>query len=356
MTTQFPFEDEYIVQSELPSGFLGRTMLLKHQTTSGAFVCKMIKKEFLGTSEMVQHFINKVKGLQDLNLAFVVNYTKILETETTIFLIRPFFDSKTLSNIIEDSQCCKDMDLVALWKTIAKSIDILHSHGYSSLPIKPSNILIFNERFVTLTDMYEVKAGVRWALETMDYHQLMFLPPEFFEDPKLLGDKSDTWALGVLLTYMNGAKIPWQTRNIFTLVKRLTSLEMPADIPLQFSIVVEAMLVKNPSERPTIDQILNNQALSKIKARRRSDPDYSSPSSAIDVLNRKPPLLPLLPIIQSHSQRTKAPMKCVPAAKMTSLVIRRRFLTKNTSASASQNHHIPLLPRKVSQPEKEDKE
>lgn len=334
---EHPFEPNFTIMNDLSNGFLGKTFLLKHNESSGMFVCKMISKEFLGNSDMVKAFIDKIKHLQDLNLTFIVNYTDILETETTIYLIRPYFNSQTLSSFLQSPDKQHDVNIVALWKTIARSIMILHNNNISSLPIKPSNILIFNEKFISLTDMYEIKSNIRWSLETIDRKHLLFIPPEFFTDSTKLGPRSDTWSLGVLFAYMKGATLPWNCSNVFTMVKKITNGELPTGLPEDCSANVERMLQVSPKNRPQIEDVIFDDNFRTPKKRRQSEPLKSS--STFDISRHTPPVLP---VMLSLSKYRTSPQLTSQTSEST-ILIRRRYYTKTLSEPKSK----PPLPRPI---------
>lgn len=334
---EHPFEPNYTITNDLSNGFLGRTLLLKHNESSALFVCKMISKEFLGNQDMVKAFIEKIKHLQDLNLMFIVNYTEILETESTIYLIRPYFQSQTLSNFLQSPIKQHDVNIVALWKTIARSIMILHNNNISSLPIKPSNILIFNEKFISLTDMYEIKSNIRWSLETVDRKHLLFIPPEFFTDSAKLGPRSDTWSLGVLFAFMKGATLPWNCSNVFTMVKKITNGEIPTNLPEDCAPMVERMLQVSPENRPQIQDLIYDENLRTPKRRRQSEPLKSA--STFDIPRHQ---APSLPVMLSLSKFRTSPQLTAQTSEST-ILIRRRFYTKALPDSKNK----PPIPRPV---------
>lgn len=325
----------FTAQQELQNGFYGRSTLLVENCTGKMFLCKSCKKDFIG-QEKVGSFISELKEIQSLDLPFLIGYTQIIETREAVLLIRPYLECPNLAEYLEANTSLSSETILSIWVAILKSVTFFHHKGIGPLPIKPTNVFIASDKLVVLSDMYPIKQANRWILETMQPEQLLFLAPEFFVDQELPSLLSDSWAVGVLLSFMLNADIPWNTRNIMSMIHKILEAELPSHLPSEVIPLVSQLVRRVPTSRAKCSDILGDGSMLQIGARKRrlTDPPSNSPPKG------NPGILPLINKGFNRSVRQNSP----PAPNVSSLVIRRRFYSKlPTSAPRAP---IPVLPNR----------
>ena len=93
----------------------------------------------------------------------------------------------------------------------------------------------------------------------------LYLSPEMLKQQSY-NAKSDIWALGTLLYEMLTLRTPWNCRDLTELGKQICNNKYPP-LPESYSWplknIVQMCLQKNPSQRPTINAILNMPLIKK---------------------------------------------------------------------------------------------
>ena len=93
----------------------------------------------------------------------------------------------------------------------------------------------------------------------------LYLSPEILR-LQPYNQKSDIWALGTLLYEMAALRPPWNCRDLTELGKQICTSKYPP-LPETYSWplknIVQMCLQKNPSQRPTINAILNMPIIKK---------------------------------------------------------------------------------------------
>ena len=242
---------------ELSTKLQKRTLMMKDNSTGNIIVCKQYKKQSFSNSKKMQSFIDYAKKVKEIASPFVIHFTTILSDEDNIYFIRPFTSSPSLFELVNNHVLIDNSRVMSLWTIIAQCIGQLANKGISPSLIKPTNIFITDTRFVTLTDIYEAHSDTDWALSTIDPEDLLFKAPEFFERNSILGPSSDVWSLGALLAYMTGAKLPWFSKNVFTMINTITSpnVQIPDNLPQDIKAIVRALLQRAPHNRPPLNRL-----------------------------------------------------------------------------------------------------
>ncbi|KAL0241328.1 hypothetical protein GEMRC1_006563 [Eukaryota sp. GEM-RC1] len=145
--------------------------------------------------------------------------------------------------------------------TLAQAIDIcsavkyLHSKGIVHHDIKPQNVILVNS---------QVKLADFGSSRTMHYYtsKLEVAPtytaPEAFK--KIYGPAFDVYSLGILFYEMFANRLAFEGMEVFEVViakQQEHLLSFPEGFPKPISSLINKCLSVNPSERPSINDVLN---------------------------------------------------------------------------------------------------
>jgi len=91
-----------------------------------------------------------------------------------------------------------------------------------------------------------------------------YAAPELFQDKQYVGTKVDIWALGVLLYQMLVGKMPFLGDTIPVLQKCILKgqYNMPSHLSANAQTLIRGILTQKPSDRYTMDDIVNSTWMS----------------------------------------------------------------------------------------------
>ena len=146
---------------------------------------------------------------------------------------------------------------------IAEALDFAHSKGVVHRDLKPSNVMRLRDGTVKVMDFgiaqarrFEGITATGAFLGTPDY-----VAPEMIEG---LGaqPRSDLYALGVILFELLTGRQPFAAESGFALLKKHLTEDPPTPsslrrgVPMELDAVVSRLLCKDPSERPSAEDLV----------------------------------------------------------------------------------------------------
>ena len=252
-----PVFAEYEIKYETHLENFGVVHVLFNPISKEVTLLKSLLIEHVGL-DTVNSIKKRIEVLKQANFPFVVHWTHYIQDEKYLHFFRPFINAPSLQEYISQHQEMDSKRILLLWRKIVEYINYLHYSRIFPSVIKPSNIFILNENQIILTDLLEPLGDSRILLQTAPTNHFLYFAPEYFNNRSEMTKESDVWSIGVILMSMFGVSIPWKTKNIFALVKLIMNTnEIPIEDP-DVSSIVNTLLMKNPKERPNLDDVLSN--------------------------------------------------------------------------------------------------
>ncbi|KAK9452756.1 kinase-like domain-containing protein [Dipodascopsis uninucleata] len=171
------------------------------------------------------------------------------------------------------------------------TVEYMHNNGVIHRDLKPENILLDENMRIKVTDFGTAKLLPlpKPPLMTADssdsiYNGLEerisaepdersnsfvgtaeYVSPELLTD-KLAGKSSDLWAFGCIVFQLLAGRPPFKASNEYQTFQKIIKLEynFPIGFPSVARNLIEKLLVLDPAQRLTIDQIKNHQFFSEV--------------------------------------------------------------------------------------------
>lgn len=334
---QKAINERYTIVRELSSGFLGPTLLVEPKITGRMCVCKICHKSFIGGSEQIHSFRDRINQLNNLNLPFIIPFTDIIETDDDFYIFREYVENESLSDYISLSPNIYNAEIKRIFRILLLHFSELHKHNICRCPIWPTNIFITPDNRILLTDLYELTSDVSWAMTTPNPMHLAFLAPEFFDRTSTPSKYSDIWSLGVILFYMKTKTLPWSTKNICAMIKTITNYEYSVNGEVDANgdnfFLISKCLVHDPQERLKIDEFLNSKRLTKSQSQISSAPlpKHLIPSAQSLIKSKRSSLLTKYAVLAKPEKKIKRKLS---AECFSTLTIRYRFVKPGNDNSS----------------------
>ena len=245
-----PLPAGYTLVGELRGGSLGVSITAKRSGSTDTFVIKIVDRECIEAQG--PRFLEMLRRIQQTQSKFIVPFSDIIETETHVYLVRPFI---TCPNLHEELhfQTAPDLNYYfVIWKVLLRILQTLHSVQVSGLFIRPCNIFLNRQNEPVLTDIYPPLVDT--CRKHGDPRTICFLAPEFFFGDPPPSEASDIWSVTVIFLYMMTRQIPWNTTNLFKMIQQITkgSAGIVIKVPDEIKEIIAKTLVVDPSKRPNI--------------------------------------------------------------------------------------------------------
>lgn len=258
---RFPLPEGYSLIRHLGAGSMGSTLLLK-DADGKRVVCKEVLKERLGSKEKVQLFKERIESIKSLNNKYIVPFSGVIEDETRLLLMRAYLND---SNILTNAHKIKAMGnnkIIALWSTLARTLHTLHTHHLAPNLLRGSNLFLFNDSCIVITDLYPSMTDINIMVHNPDPMELGFLAPEFLTPGAPPTYKADNWSLGVILAFFVTGEFPYNTKNVFSVLQQINTatLQYSGEIPEEIDSIIKRLVKVNPDERAELSDIVKMSA------------------------------------------------------------------------------------------------
>lgn len=141
---------------------------------------------------------------------------------------------------------------------IILSVCYLHHNSIAHRDLKPENFLVKDGK-ILLSDFGFAHFCTPSPITTDRKASLAFAAPEFFTNREVNSLQMDIYAIGLTLWLLaTGDKSFYQIRDRNLIEMRALYFEFPIDESDELQVLAKWCLMKNPDDRPTIDQLLSH--------------------------------------------------------------------------------------------------
>ncbi len=246
----------YKILEKLGEGGMGEVYRAEDINLKREVALKFLPKEYSRNPESKKRFINEARSASNLDHNNICVIHEISETENgQLFISMNFCRGKTLQNHIRGKELTVK-EIIKIITQIAKGLGNAHSKGIVHCDIKPSNIIITDDRVAKIVDFGIAKIASEEKLHSKERTSgtIAYMSPEQVGglgiDPR-----TDIWSLGVIFYEMLTKRAPFQDSYNEALMYSIINEEpeeirtINSDIPSQLEQIANKLLKKNPDER-----------------------------------------------------------------------------------------------------------
>ncbi len=293
----------YTVVRLLGSGGMGQVYEGVHDQIKRRAAIKILHKRFTNNRQIAQRFINEARAVNIVQHPSLVNiYEFGQDKDGTTYIVMEYLDGETLRQRLErlGGKLPPDM-AVRLCRQIASALSVAHQKGIIHRDLKPVNIMIVPD--------VEASGGERAKVLDFGLAKVMvpesesdasglthtgtilgtpaYMAPEQCRSARAVDDKSDVYALGIILYEMLSSDIPFDAETD----AELLSMHMYKDPPPlrekapgvapALAALVQAMLAKQQTDRPSAAEVASELA----RIANGGTPPSASSSSAVPAVS-----------------------------------------------------------------------
>ena len=264
---QLESSKDYTVVKEIGEGSYGRALLARDNKTTELIVVKEISFKHL--SEQEQNLAREETHILSLlNFPYIVGYRGSFMENNTFHILMEYADGGDLSQQIKEAKEHFPEKQVLKW-FVQLCLALKHCHDRKILhrDLKAENIFLTKDGDVKLGDF-----GIAKVLDQTTSFAKTSIGTPFYLSPEICEGrpynvKSDIWSLGCVLYELCALKKPFESNCINGLIIKIIS-KKPSPLPNCYSKnmqnLVEWLLKKKPTNRPTVNQILKKKFINDL--------------------------------------------------------------------------------------------
>jgi len=187
-----------------------------------------------------------------------------------VFFATELVDGESLAAILSRRNKLAPDQVVEYGRQICSVLQFLHEQGLIHSKLTPEKIMVTSDDQIKIIDLRLNRSKRRrWdAPRHQDLELAAYMAPEQFTEGA--SDKSDLYALGVILYEMLSGKLPYPPDTLGRMQKNKANAPVPSiathvmNCPIWLNQIVTEMLDPEPRKRPHSAHAINN-ALDEIK-------------------------------------------------------------------------------------------
>jgi tetratricopeptide (TPR) repeat protein len=264
------FVGSYRIEEEITSGGMGVIYRATSLVEPGRPVAlKVIRDELASDDTQRQRFINEGKIIDSLEHPGIVKVLDRGEHAGKLYIAMELLEGSTLAALIAratgDGRPLPLPRCLALLAQLVDAVAAIHARGVIHRDISPSNVIVVGPpeaEQAKLLDFGLAKADTMTTLTQAGeiLGTLAYLAPERIRLHQLT-PASDTFSLGALAYELLTLSRPFPGDDAADVLRQLLTLDpvepalLRPDVPTGLSALVMAMLAKDPTARPTDDEL-----------------------------------------------------------------------------------------------------
>ena len=278
--------DDYKIISECGQGNFSIVYKAEHIKTGKICAIKVFPQSNLQNERDIELFQREVDATALLKHDNIITLHDFFSDEKNFYLVLDWCQHGDLASYIDKNIRIIESTAALIFTQIVEGIHYCHLRGVAHRDIKPENILFDKFPHVKISDFGLCGYIKPKELMSTFCGSPCYAAPECLYHENYDGTKSDIWALGVMLYYMVTGKPPWPINNMNQMLSDIVhcNYTIPKNISPECRDLIQKILVLDPNERLTAEQILKHPWMGEGRS-----------SRAAKRLPRKSLLLPPLP-------------------------------------------------------------
>ena len=255
-------DDFYRVgDSYIGKGAFGEVWKVSHKMTGKIYVIKVIDKIAIKGQKLIDQINREIEIMYKLNHPHVIKLINHFEDDEKFYLIMPYASNGQLYSLLRRQVRFDQRTAAQYMREVIEAVRYIHSFSPKIIhrDIKPENLLLDDNYRVLLSDF-----GWSNFLDDDEFRKTFCGTPEYLS-PEMVkkeghNEMVDIWALGVLMFEFLAGYSPFFgscPKELYNNIKKL-KIQWPVDFPPLAKNLITKILKLNPSERLSLDEILDH--------------------------------------------------------------------------------------------------
>jgi len=245
----------YIIEREIGRGGMAVVYLAKDVQHDRDVAVKVldhhVSQEFIA-----ERFLREIHVTAKLSHPNIIPLLDSGRLGNVLYYVTPFAAGESLRQRINRERQLPLRDVLRITSEIADALDAAHQAGVVHRDVKPENVIVGDDGTPRLMDF---GIAIESSLYRGEESETVPGTPQFLAPELLRGEmpsqKTDVYAMGVLLYEMFTGRVPFDDNDTARLVRRVISETAPRietlrpDLPPELRDILERAIAKDPDAR-----------------------------------------------------------------------------------------------------------
>ncbi len=212
---------EYRLVERLGSGGMGEVYRAVHETLGRTVAIKVLT-EALEDPSFVERFLNEARIQASLVHPNIVTLFDFIQVGGRPAIVMEFVDGETIADHLRQNGPMPLKRVLVVFRAVVDAVRHVHSHGIVHRDIKAHNVKLAADGTVKLLDFGIAKSSgsPRLTLKGQFIGTLHACAPEQLRG-EAADERSDVWALGVLLYELLTGRVPFDADSVGEFVRKV---------------------------------------------------------------------------------------------------------------------------------------
>ena len=255
--------NQYEVQELLGRGGMGEVFSALDTVLNRMVAIKIPSSSLTATAETRERLVREARAIAAVKHENIVTLYGIEEASGTLFLVMELINGESLAHRLRSTPKLPWKLLLPIAQQIAAALSAAHQLGVVHRDVKPANILLESKtQRVKVTDFGLARSDVDRSITSTG---TLAGTPEFMSPEQAaeahVDTASDVFSFGSVLYQACTGISPFHAPSTLSVLRRVCeeTPQAPSDqepsVPIWFSQLVQRMLAKDPSGRPSMSEV-----------------------------------------------------------------------------------------------------
>ena len=234
-------------------GGFGTVFKVKHKLTDKIYAMKVMNKNYIIQKKYLHYVVSEFEIMKSLaGFPFVLDLHYCFQSPNFLYIIIDYCPNGDFTKLK------KINNLKLFFAEVILAFEHIHNHNIIYRDLKPENLLLDESGHIRVCDFNLAKAGI-----TKNKRANSFCGSPLYFSPEMVSGKGvnykcDIYGIGLLIYELVTGKTAFNANNINSLYALIKKNKIDFNLPeLKGDIkdLLEKILVKNPDERLTLEEI-----------------------------------------------------------------------------------------------------